>query len=35
MAPGFDWAGFELGRREPLVEQYPAFAPLIAARTHV
>jgi predicted cupin superfamily sugar epimerase len=32
MAPGFEWAGFELGEREALIEQYPAFAEMIAAR---
>ncbi len=32
MAPGFEWAGFELGEREMLVNQYPAFAEMIAAR---
>jgi predicted cupin superfamily sugar epimerase len=34
MAPGFEWAGFELGEREALIEQYPAFAQMIAARAH-
>lgn len=32
MAPGFEWAGFELGEYEMLVERYPAFADMIAAR---
>jgi predicted cupin superfamily sugar epimerase len=32
MAPGFEWAGFELGERDGLVKQYPAFAHMIAAR---
>lgn len=32
MAPGFEWAGFELGERDALVKQYPAFADMIAAR---
>lgn len=32
MAPGFEWAGFELGERDALVSQYPAFAERIAAR---
>jgi predicted cupin superfamily sugar epimerase len=32
MAPGFEWAGFDLGERDALVKQYPAFADMIAAR---
>jgi predicted cupin superfamily sugar epimerase len=32
MAPGFEWAGFELGQRDTLVKQYPAFEEMIAAR---
>lgn len=32
MAPGFEWAGFELGERDALVQQYPDFADMIAAR---
>jgi predicted cupin superfamily sugar epimerase len=32
MAPGFEWAGFELGKRDALVREYPAFAEMIAAR---
>jgi predicted cupin superfamily sugar epimerase len=32
MAPGFEWAGFELGEKDALVNQYPAFAEMIAAR---
>lgn len=32
MAPGFEWAGFELGERDDLVQQYPDFAEMIAAR---
>lgn len=32
MAPGFEWAGFELGEREALVNQYPDFAEMIAVR---
>ena len=34
MAPGFEWDGFELGRRDALIEQYPDFVNLIEARTH-
>ncbi|HXX02644.1 MAG TPA: cupin domain-containing protein [Candidatus Acidoferrales bacterium] len=33
MAPGFDPADFELGRREELSAAYPAYAPLIAMLT--
>lgn len=33
MAPGFDPADFELGAREELSNQYPAYAKLIAALT--
>jgi len=33
MAPGFDAADFEIGYREELVVQYPAFAGQIAALT--
>ncbi|GAB4428536.1 MAG: cupin domain-containing protein [Anaerolineae bacterium] len=32
MAPGFEWAGFELGQRDELIKQYPDFADRIAAR---
>jgi hypothetical protein len=32
MAPGFEWTGFELGERDTLIKQYPAFAEMIAAR---
>lgn len=32
MAPGFEWSGFELGERDALTRQYPAFAAMIAAR---
>jgi predicted cupin superfamily sugar epimerase len=32
MAPGFEWAGFELGESDALAEQYPAFAEMIMAR---
>ncbi len=33
MAPGFDFADFELGGREALLNAYPAFGPLIEALT--
>ena len=33
MAPGFEWQGFELGERQPLLTQYPGFADLITALT--
>jgi len=33
MAPAFDWSGFELGERETLVNQYPAFRKHIVSRT--
>ena len=33
MAPGFDPADFELGKREELSAAYPAYAPLIAMLT--
>ena len=32
MAPGFEWAGFELGESDALIKQYPAFAEMITAR---
>jgi hypothetical protein len=32
MAPGFEWVGFELGEKDPLADQYPAFAEMIAVR---
>jgi predicted cupin superfamily sugar epimerase len=32
MAPGFEWAGFELGEHDALIKQYPAFAAMITAR---
>ncbi|NJN96988.1 MAG: cupin domain-containing protein [Anaerolineales bacterium] len=32
MAPGFEWVGFELGERDTLVQQYPDFGDMIAAR---
>lgn len=32
MAPGFEWSGFELGQRDVLIRQYPAFAEMIATR---
>jgi uncharacterized protein len=35
VAPGFDFADFEQGKREELVGQYPAYADLIAALTRV
>jgi len=31
VAPGFDYADYEAGRRGPLVAAYPAFAALLAA----
>jgi hypothetical protein len=34
MAPGFEWASFELGERDTLLQQYPALAEMILARTH-
>jgi uncharacterized protein len=33
MTPGFEWTGFELGEREALLKQYPAWVEMIAART--
>lgn len=33
MAPGFDYADFELGDRDQLIARYPAFADLIAELT--
>jgi len=33
MAPGFEWADFELGDRSSLVSVYPDFATQITART--
>lgn len=33
MAPGFDYADYETGRREPLARQYPDFAELIRRLT--
>ncbi|HEX2860293.1 MAG TPA: cupin domain-containing protein [Lacunisphaera sp.] len=33
MAPAFDYADFEIGYREELQRQYPAFAPMIAELT--
>jgi predicted cupin superfamily sugar epimerase len=35
MAPGFDYADYEQGRRDPLTEQYPSHARLIAELTRV
>jgi uncharacterized protein len=35
MAPGFDYADYEQGRREPLVLQYPQHAERIAQLTRV
>lgn len=35
VAPGFDFADFELGRREDLVRQYPMHRKLIEALTRV
>lgn len=32
MAPGFEWTGFELGEKDALANQYPAFAEMIAVR---
>lgn len=34
MAPGFDPADFELGNRDQLAAEYPAYSPLIAMLTH-
>ncbi len=33
MAPGFDYADYEQGRRKDLTEQYPEYAPLIRSLT--
>ena len=33
MAPGFDYGDFEIGYREELQAQYPAFSDLIAELT--
>jgi len=32
LAPGFEWADFELGQRDDLISKYPNFADAIAAR---
>lgn len=32
MAPGFEWAGFELAEQATLLAHYPTFAEMIAAR---
>jgi predicted cupin superfamily sugar epimerase len=33
VAPGFDYQDFEIGEREELLAEFPAFAPLITALT--
>jgi hypothetical protein len=34
MAPGFDFADYEAGERQLLIQQYPAYRDLIERLTH-